>query len=146
MAVSDRVSFKRQGGLYFLSVDDAGHAVCLIDLSQMIWPFEMVDGLRSWCNPGKEDERPARLDLTDAALAGYGLATPGFDTRGERSLSLAWRRFASSSRRGFFGWNKLRYPSRGDHNLARGIAMGELHESVQAQRAEAERIVHKRLV
>lgn len=141
--------------------DESRHAVCLIDLdtlSQMIWPFEMGDALRSWCNPREEDERPAclELELMDAALAGYGLATPGFLTPEEREalvaglaqicLELSARFLADALNEHYFGWDRARYRSGGEHNLARGRAMWELYESVEEQRSAAERIVRERLV
>jgi len=140
--------------------DQARHAVCLVDLdtlSQMIWPLEMGDALRSWCNPREEDEPPARfqLELMDAALQGYALATPEFLTAGEKQalvaglaqicLELAARFLGDALNERYFGWNEKRYPRRGEHNLVRARAMWELYQSVEAQRAGAERIVQRRL-
>ncbi len=140
--------------------DDTGHAVCLIDLDtlgRMGWVLEMGDALRSWCNPRREDQQPARLELglMDAALAGYAGSARDIVRRDERErlvsgvaricLELAARFLTDALVETYFGWDESRYPSRGHHNVARGRAMWALHESVTAQRSQAERIVQQRL-
>ena len=140
--------------------DDEDQAICLIDLdtlSRMLWPLEMGDALRSWCNPREEDERPAELDLQllDAALAGYASAAPRLVSREEREaliagltqicLELSVRFLVDALNENYFGWNPQHYRTRGAHNLARGRAMWELCQSVKKNQRRAEKIVRDRL-
>jgi len=150
------------GDLKFSNVlyDESDHAVCLIDLDtvcRMAWPLEMGDALRSWCNPRKEDRRPASLDLEllDAALAGYASRQPDYLGRDEKQavvpgliqicLELAVRFLTDALEESYFAWNPDRYASRGAHNLARAQAMLELHEDVLSKRHETELIVRDRV-
>jgi Ser/Thr protein kinase RdoA (MazF antagonist) len=140
--------------------DGTDHAICLIDLdtlSRMIWPFEMGDALRSWCNPRQEDEGPANLELAllEAALAGYACSAKQLASREEREalitglaqicLELASRFLGDALYESYFGWDPARYETRGDHNLARGRAMWELYQSVKKNQRHAERIVRNQL-
>lgn len=140
--------------------DESGKAVCLIDLDtvcMMQWHLELGDALRSWCNPGTEDDLSSRFELTllDAALAGYASERPVFLTETERGVliaglaqicqELAVRFLTDALNERYFGWDESRYPSRGAHNLRRAHAMLQLHRSVIAQRDEAESIVAARL-
>lgn len=130
-------------------------AACLVDLDtlgRMIWPFEMGDALRSWCNPLGEDVAGARFDpeLFAAALAGYGaVARPaGLLAREEAlglvdgvatiCLELSARFLADALNESYFGWDAKRFASRGEHNLLRARGQFSLFESVQAQRAGLE--------
>ncbi len=140
--------------------DQAGRAICLIDLDTvclMQWHLEMGDALRSWCNPGTEEDFSSRFDLNllDAALAGYASEKPAFVTVAEREtllagllricLELSARFLTDALNEQYFGWDATRYRSRGAHNLQRARAMLQLHESVHAQRGAAESIVRKHL-
>ena len=137
-----------------------GKAVCLIDLdtlSHMIWPFEMGDALRSWCNPMSEDEPRARFDLTAmaAALTGYSEMMPAFLTEAEKialvpgviqiTLELTARFLADSLRESYFSWDPASYGSRGGHNIVRAGAMWNLYQSVRELQAEAQDLVHTHL-
>jgi Ser/Thr protein kinase RdoA (MazF antagonist) len=140
--------------------DNTDHAVCLIDLdtlSRMIWPFEMGDALRSWCNPQQEDQGPANLELEllETALAGYASSAKPLASREERKaliaglaqicLELASRFLGDALHESYFGWDPARYATRGAHNLARGRAMWELYQSVKKNQRHAERIVCNQL-
>jgi Ser/Thr protein kinase RdoA (MazF antagonist) len=140
--------------------DGTDHAVCLIDLdtlSRMIWPFEMGDALRSWCNPRQEDEGSANLELAllEAALAGYASSAKQLASREEREaliaglaqicLELASRFLGDALDESYFGWDPTRYETRGAHNLARGRAMWDLYQSVKKNQRHAERIVCNQL-
>jgi hypothetical protein len=138
-----------------LMFDDAGRGMCLIDLDTvalMAWPLEMGDALRSWCNPRREDQRPARLDtrLLAAALSGYAQAAGDFPTATERAalidgllqicLELSARFLADALDESYFGWDASRYPGRGEHNLARAQATWELYRDVRTREAQAREI------
>lgn len=136
--------------------------LCLVDLdtlSQMLWPFEMGDAMRSWCNPRGEDETRGAFDagLFEAALAGYGsVARPaGLLSREEaRSivggvlticLELSARFLADALNETYFGFDASRYAARGEHNLVRGAGQWRLYESVAEQRAALERAAERAL-
>lgn len=129
---------------------------CLVDLdtlSRMIWPLEMGDALRSWCNPREEHQRPVslNLELLEAAVAGYTAVASDLIPLEEWQLLIAGlaqiclelsaRFLTDSLNEEYFGWDPTRYPSRGAHNLVRGLAMWELYQDVQRQRHAAEAIV-----
>ncbi len=130
-------------------------AVCLVDLDtlgRMIWPFEMGDALRSWCNPAGEDVAKVAIDVGTfgAALAGYGeVARPlGLVSAAEAGalvdglaticLELSARFLADALREAYFGFDARRFPARGEHNLVRGLGQLALFDSVQAKRAALE--------
>ena len=117
-----------------LLFDSAGRGVCLVDLDTLaVAPlaFELGDAMRSWCNPGREDAPRAAFAgvLFGAALSGYARVMREFMTAEERStvvpataaiyLELAARFAADALEERYFGWSPARYPSRGEHNLAR---------------------------
>jgi Ser/Thr protein kinase RdoA (MazF antagonist) len=135
-----------------------GQATCLVDLDtlgRMIWPFEMGDALRSWCNLGGEDVRRAAIDrqIFVAALTGYGdvACTAWFPTRREVDalvdglaticLELSARFLADALNETYFGFDASRFPGRGEHNLVRGLGQWALFQSVQESREELERAV-----
>ncbi|MEN8260426.1 MAG: phosphotransferase [Pseudomonadota bacterium] len=141
-----------------LMFDEAGRGVCLIDLdtlTRMRWPLEMGDALRSWCNPSREDQQAAQFDLSlfEAAVSGYHHATGELVTREEWDalttgvaricLELSCRFFADALNESYFGWNPERYPTRGEHNLARGRAMQMLYLDVTRNLRAAERLIEK---
>lgn len=131
-------------------------ALCLIDLDTvgpMPLAYELGDAWRSWCNRSGEDAPQATIDLDvlRASFEGYAEGI-GRDLTGlERqallggvewiSLELASRFAADALYESYFGWNKQRYPSRGDHNLVRSRGQLALHEAFVATRAQRAGIV-----
>jgi Ser/Thr protein kinase RdoA (MazF antagonist) len=126
-------------------------AVCLVDLDtlgRMIWPFEMGDALRSWCNPRGEDEGAAGIDgaIFKAAIEGYGeVAREAQIVTGEEAralvgglgticLELSARFLADALDESYFGFDATRFATRGDHNLVRARGQLALHASVDAHR------------
>jgi hypothetical protein len=122
--------------------DDAGLGLCLIDLDTlalMQWPLEMGDALRSWCNPNREDESAPYLDLAllSGAVEGYRETAGGLISQEEWEallpglsricLELSARFLADALNESYFAWDTRRYPGRGEHNLARGLAMWRLY-------------------
>ncbi len=141
----------------------ADHAECLVDLDtlgRMIWPFEMGDALRSWCNPAGEDEPSPRVDasLFAASLAGYGaisrrsalLTVPEMtaivDGLATICLELSARFLADALRERYFGFDSRRFPARGEHNLLRARGQLSLYQSVEAQRASLESVARAALL
>lgn len=141
----------------------AEHAECLVDLDtlgKMIWPFEMGDALRSWCNPAGEDEPSPRIDaaLFAAALAGYGAisrrsALPTapevhalVDGLATICLELSARFLADALRESYFGFDAARFPARGEHNLLRARGQLALHRSVDDQRGPLESVARAALL
>lgn len=139
-----------------LRFDDDGRGICLLDLdtlSRMVWPFEMGDAFRSWCNPGGEDEGQVQFDLEyfQAAIQGYAQAAGGFLEPGEIfalvdgirtiSLELSARFLADALRESYFGFDAARFPGRGEHNLVRAKGQWALFRSLSDRRHEAQKIV-----
>ena len=139
-----------------LRFDEQGKGLCLLDLdtlSQMIWPFEMGDAFRSWCNPGGEDEDHVRFDLAffQAAIGGYAQAAGDFLLPAEIralvdgirtiSLELSIRFLADALRENYFGFDATRFAARGEHNLLRAKGQWGLFRSLSAQREAAQDIV-----
>ncbi len=139
-----------------LRFDDRGQGLCLVDLdtlSRMAWPLEMGDAFRSWCNPRQEDELPARFDATLFAegIGGYADLMRGRITQEESALlvpaiwlistELAARFLADALLENYFGFDAQRYRTKGDHHLARGMAMLSLARDVQSQRDELRSLV-----
>ncbi len=133
-----------------LLFDAEGRGMCLVDLDtlgRMVWPHEMGDALRSWCNPAGEDASVVTLDLArfEAAVEGYAetagdlITAPEWsalvDGLGAICLELSSRFLGDALRERYFGWNPRRYPSRGAHNLVRARGQWALYQSVEAQRA-----------
>lgn len=140
-----------------LLFDEHGAGLCLIDLdtlSSMIWPFEMGDALRSWCNPGGEDEGAVHFDLSlfSAAIEGYAEQKPNL-TRleidslidGVRTicLELSARFLADALQESYFGFDASRFPARGEHNLVRARSQWALYRSVTERAEEAAVVVRK---
>ncbi|MEO7331880.1 MAG: phosphotransferase, partial [Minicystis sp.] len=140
-----------------------GHAECLVDLDtlgRMIWPFEMGDALRSWCNSSGEDDPSPRIDasLFAASLAGYGgisrrstlLTVPELtsivDGLATICLELSARFLADALRESYFGFDASRFPARGEHNLVRARGQLALYQSVEAQRAPLESVARAALL
>ena len=126
-------------------------ALCLIDLDTvgpMSLGYELGDAWRSWCNLRGEDDTHASVDLSvfRASFAGYASGIGRALTEAERrallggtewiSLELASRFAADALIESYFGWDPQRYPSRGDHNLARSRGQLALHDAFVATRKE----------
>ncbi len=133
-----------------------GRGRCMIDLdtlARMALPLEMGDAIRSWCNPGGEDDTAARFDLElfEAAVRGYASSVGNWLTDDERgslfigartiAVELASRFAADALLDCYFGWDENRFPSRSAHNLVRAKSQLALARSMKAQSAEAERVL-----
>lgn len=129
-------------------------ALCLIDLDTlgpMHLGYEMGDALRSWCNPGGEDQGAVSLDLDvwSAAADGYALGRGNALSEDERralllgvewvSLELSARFAADALLEAYFGWDHERFPARGEHNLARARSQWALFVATQSTRVERAR-------
>jgi Ser/Thr protein kinase RdoA (MazF antagonist) len=131
-------------------------AVCLIDLDTvgpMSLAFELGDAWRSWCNRSGEDDVEAALDLEifEASLDGYSTALGSPLDRSERqalllgpewiSLELAARFAADALDESYFGWDPMRFPGRGEHNLVRARGQLSLHHAFVATRSVRARLL-----
>ena len=142
--------------------DEQGSGLCLVDLdtlAHMAWPFEMGDAIRSWCNPRREDEPGAgiELDLYEAALQGYREGSGPLQLsateiellpRGVLTIAveLALRFLTDALEERYFSFDPARYATHGEHNLARAKGQIELALSVEAALAELDRITKSALV
>ena len=136
---------------------DAERALCLVDLDTlgaMIWPFEMGDALRSWCNPRGEDVDDADIDVNifAAAMAGYasGGGQPSavelqhlVDGLHTICVELAARFCADALNESYFGWDEKRFPGRGEHNLLRARGQWALARAVEGRRPELDAEVRR---
>jgi Ser/Thr protein kinase RdoA (MazF antagonist) len=129
----------------------AARAVAWIDLDTvgpMPLHLELGDAWRSWCNLAGEDDREARFDLDvfEASLAGYAEACT-LDVRSDErealvhglewiTLELSARFAADALARSYFGWDRSRFASAGEHNLVRARGQWSLHERTVALRSE----------
>lgn len=135
--------------------DAAEEALGLIDLdtvAPMPLHLELGDAWRSWCNPKGEDEAQAHFDLDvfEASVHGYTQTGPTLSAA-ERvaltygveviSLELSTRFLADALNESYFGWNRERYPSAGDHNLVRARGQWSLHEAAVRTRADRARLL-----
>jgi Ser/Thr protein kinase RdoA (MazF antagonist) len=136
--------------------DSLEQARALIDLDTLAHEtlaVELGDALRSWCNPGGEEDPTAALDveLFEAAMRGYaesGAELLGADERDaiaaglERiSLELASRFCNDALEQAYFGWDPERFASASEHNLQRARSQLSLAQSVRAQRDSLERLL-----
>ena len=108
-------------------------AVCLIDLdtlARMPLPLELGDALRSWCCPlGEDVEGSLELGFFEAGVAGYAAGIGGRVPAAERAAipgavqliacELAARFCADALEERYFGWDRQRFGSAGEHNLQR---------------------------
>jgi hypothetical protein len=145
-----------------LLFDASGEGVALVDLdtlTRMPWPFEIGDALRSWCNQQGEDVEEPAVDeaIFEAALHGWARGAAGglaLD-RTERDLvpagvftiaaELAMRFLTDALEESYFGWDPRRFPSRGEHNLARARGPWALARSVRAARGRLEAAARRAL-
>lgn len=135
---------------------DADEALCLVDLDtlgRMGLPLELGDALRSWCNPAGED-RPQGIfsvALFSAAVSGYARATAGWVRADEVAgivaatasiqVELAARFCADALNERYFGWDRRRFPTRGDHNRVRAEGQLAIHRSLLTERQALESAV-----
>ena len=130
-------------------------ALCLIDLdtlARMPIMLELGDALRSWCNPGTEDDKRAgfSVPLATAAIEGYAAAARGFLEPAEWraipagaatiAVELAARFCADSLRESYFGWDPARYASASAHNQARTRGQLQVAERIFAELDRLEEI------
>jgi hypothetical protein len=118
---------------------------------------ELGDALRSWCNPGGEDETQAEFDAErfGAALTGFRQGAGKLLEPAERDavvvateriaveLSSRFARDALEEQR--FGWNADRFRSRSAHNLHRAQGQLSLARSIRRQRAALEALAREAL-
>jgi Ser/Thr protein kinase RdoA (MazF antagonist) len=134
----------------------AGEALALIDLdtlAEMSVVLELGDAWRSWCNPSREDDPGAHLDLDlfAAALRGYAEGAQGLLMSAEVSalpraveviaLELSARFCADALDESYFGWDHARFSSASEHNLLRARGQLALARSAAAAKADLARIV-----
>ena len=136
--------------------DDDDQGICLVDLdttSKMVWPFEMGDAFRSWCNPGREDEECVfDLKRFTGGLLGYASVFAEV-TKEERerlvdgvcciTLELSARFLADALNESYFGFDGGRFETRGAHNLARAKGQLALFKSLNAHKSAAEKLVQE---
>jgi Ser/Thr protein kinase RdoA (MazF antagonist) len=129
--------------------DGSGRGRCMIDLDTVgrgYLAYELGDALRSWCNPGGEDQATASVDpgAFAAVMRGYARACPA-DVSSEElasaldgletvSAELASRFAADSIVDSYWGWDPKRFASRREHNLLRARGQLALSLSVRANR------------
>lgn len=117
--------------------------------------LELGDAFRSWCG-GFEDD-PANffsLEFFKASLSGYCGSCSDLLVYGESSLiwsisdaiklvtlELASRFLIDFQRDKYFGWDKRRYQTRKEHNLARVNGQISLYKDVQAKEKEIFEII-----
>lgn len=136
--------------------DGAARALVDLDtLARMPLPVELGDALRSWCAPaGEEREGPFDLALYRAALGGYAGGVGQRPTEAERAaipdgvalvaVELAARFCADALRESYFGWDRARFGSAAEHNLARARSQLFLARDVGRQLGEMRRIARGR--
>ena len=130
--------------------DGSGRGRCMIDLDTVgrgYLAYELGDALRSWCNPGGEDQSSASVDLAafGAVMRGYTRACPADVSAAELastvdgletvSAELASRFATDAIMDAYFGWDATRFASRRDHNVLRARGQLALSLSVRARRA-----------
>ncbi len=127
----------------------APRAVCLVDLDTLgvgTLAFELGDAMRSWCNPGGEDQARARFELPvfAAAIAAWRDVAGATASPAERAsvaagletvcVELAARFCADAFEDAYFGWDPAKFGSRREHNLVRARGQLALAASVRAHR------------
>jgi len=131
-----------------------GDAVCgVIDLDTMGWSsldIELGDAMRSWCNPGREDDPQPQFDvgLFAAAMQGYMPVVGPWLQPAEVAalvpavqriaLELAARFACDALNESYFGWDASRFASRGEHNLVRARNQWQLARQIGLRRVDME--------
>jgi len=143
-----------------LLFDDVGAGVAVVDLDTLAhgrMDVELGDAMRSWCNPGGEDQVDAEFDpeLFAAALAGFHEGSLGLLSQAEReavvsateriALELSSRFARDTLEEARFGWNEARFESRSAHNLHRARGQLSLARSIRDQREVLERLARHAL-
>ncbi len=131
---------------------------CMLDLDTLTeapLAYELGDAFRSWCNPQPEDAVNADFDLAlfSAAVEGYAEDSRAFITPQERAsivsatemiyLELAARFAADAVNEAYFGWDAVRFATRGEHNLTRAQNQMAAAAALRAQRVAAARCVRR---
>lgn len=129
--------------------DGSGRGRCMIDLDTVgrgYLAYELGDALRSWCNPGGEDQSMASVDpgAFYAVMRGYASTCPtdvgadelasALDGLETVSAELSSRFAADTIVDSYWGWDPTRFASRRDHNLLRARGQLALSLSVRASR------------
>ena len=114
---------------------------------------ELGDAWRSWCNRAGEDDAVARFDadVFEASWRGYRAGCTlelGADEREGLlhgvewiTLELAAHFAADTLFENYFGWDRSRFASAGDHNLRRARGQWSLHHAVMEAREQRARIL-----
>lgn len=135
-----------------------GDTVCgVIDLDTMArgsLDMELGDAMRSWCNATTEDD-PAPCFVVDTfagAMRGYLPVTDSWLSAAERQtiakgtericLELAARFLTDALLENYFGFDPVRYPTRGEHNLVRGRNQLLLAADVALKLPQLQAIIH----
>ncbi len=130
-------------------------AFALIDLdtcSSASLLFDLGDAFRSWC--GLEEDNPENTfnsNYFKSAIDGYfsehtlDTQEVGFLMQSIKliTLELAIRFCNDYFADNYFGYNKKRYVTRRDHNLARMRGQIALHKSICEQEGEIKKVIHK---
>jgi Ser/Thr protein kinase RdoA (MazF antagonist) len=130
-------------------------AVGIVDLDTvgpMPLHLELGDAWRSWCNPAGEDASAARFDLDIFAHSLHGWAEDAPALRADEraallhgvewiTVELASRFCADALVEGYFGWDRTRFATRGDHNLLRARGQLALHHAVLGSRSRREALL-----
>ncbi len=135
----------------------SGDTVCgVIDLDTMGWAsldIELGDAMRSWCNPGREDDPNPQFDegLFASAMQGYLPAVASWLQPAETAalvpavqriaLELAARFACDALNESYFGWDASRFASRGEHNLVRARNQWQLARQIGRQRADMDQAI-----
>ncbi|MFH1632061.1 MAG: phosphotransferase [bacterium] len=125
--------------------DDDDNAVATIDLDTCNHHTILVDlgdAFRSWCGGDEDDpQNKFNWDIYEAGLDGYIQGAGDMITASETimvpqavgclTLELAARFLADYFNDSYFGWDKDRYKSRREHNLARCRGQIALYKNMQ---------------
>lgn len=140
--------------------NDEDEAVCLVDfdtLSKHGWSLEIGDALRSWCNPYKEDDPSARVDLKIAeyALKGYGQQMKGMLSDKELveacihapaiTLCVAIRYLTDVLNEKYWAYDSSRFARAAEHNWLRAQAMYRLFQDFIQHRAVLKDLINSLL-
>ena len=134
---------------------DGETAVALIDLDTLAHgtlDAVLGDAMRSWCGRGGEVAAAIAFDIDTfgAAMRGYASAAGAWGPTEDEWASLvvgtariaaelAMRFAADALAERYFGWDRAKFASAGDHNLLRARGQASLAAAVWAARREAER-------
>ncbi len=131
-------------------------AVCWIDLDTVgpaSLASELGDAWRSWCNLKGENEAQAEFSLAiyESSLSGYASATGALSFEAQEllvhgvewiTLELAARFLRDALEEAYFGWDPLRFPGAGEHQLLRARGQWSLHQQVLTNRKQRADMLH----